>query len=107
MAGTKGKGGTYIFIESLLRVYGQTSGFPAKTGLYTSPHLINPEERIRINFRPLDKEVFASYVLETYEAIKLSTEDLQDTPRYLQFLALIAFYVFIKEGVDVAIYETH
>ncbi|KAL9124349.1 MAG: hypothetical protein Q9217_006316 [Psora testacea] len=107
VAGTKGKGGTCAFIESLLRTHGQTTGFPAKTGLYTSPHLINTEERIRINFRPLDKHVFASYISETHEALQSPTSDAQDAPRYLQFLALVAFHAFIKEGVDVAIFETH
>ncbi|KAL8788262.1 MAG: hypothetical protein Q9213_001782 [Squamulea squamosa] len=107
VAGTKGKGGTCAYIECLLRAHGQKTGFPAKTGLYTSPHLINTEERIRINFRPLDKEVFARYVLETHRALQSSTGDPQDAPRYLQFLALVSFHTFIKEGVDVAIYETH
>jgi len=90
-----------------LRTHGQQTGFPAKTGLYTSPHLINPEERIRINFRPLDKEVFARYVAETHSALQSSGMDPQDAPRYLQLLALASFHAFIKEGVDVAIYETH
>ena len=90
-----------------MRKHGQRTGFPAKTGLYTSPHLISPEERIRINFRPLDKETFARYLSETDRALQASTEDPQDSPRYLQLLALVSFHAFIKEGVDVAIYETH
>lgn len=90
-----------------MRIHGQTAGFPTKTGLYTSPHLINPEERIRINFQPLDKEVFARYISETHEALQSSTRDSQNAPRYLQFLALVSFHAFITEGVDVAIYETH
>lgn len=90
-----------------MRIHGQTAGFPAKTGLYTSPHLINPEERIRINFRPLDKNVFAKYISETHEALQSSAKDSQNAPRYLQFLALVSFHAFITEGVDVAIYETH
>ena len=83
------------------------TGFPAKTGLYTSPHLINPEERIQINFRPLDKEVFIRYLAETYRALQSSTVDPQDVPRYLQLLALVSFHAFIKEGVNMAIYKTH
>jgi len=75
IAGTKGKGGTCAYIECLLRAHGRRTGFPTKTGLYTSSHLINPEERIRIDFRPLDKEVFARYVLETHEALQSSGGD--------------------------------
>jgi len=55
----------------------------------------------------LDKEIFARYVFETHEALQSSAYDSQDPPRYLQFLALVSFHAFIKEGVDVAIYETH
>lgn len=90
-----------------MRVHGQRTGFPSKTGLYTSPHLIKPEERIRLNFKPLSEDVFARYVSETHEALQCPTEDSQDAPRYLQFLALVAFHTFIKERVDVAIFETH
>lgn len=90
-----------------MRAHGRRTGFPAKTGLYTSPHLINPEERIRIDFRPLDKDIFARYVSETHEALQSSRGNPQDAPRYLQFLALVSFHAFIKEGVDVAIHETH
>lgn len=107
VAGTKGKGGTCAYIECLLRNHGQRTGFPKKTGLYTSPHLIDTEERIRINFGPLNKDVFAKYVSEVHGALQSSTGDPQDGPRYLQFLALVSFHTFIKEGVDVAIYETH
>jgi len=90
-----------------LRTHEQKTGFPAKTGLYTSPHLINPEERIRINFRSLNKKVFARYVAETHSALQSSGMNSQDAPRYLQLLALAFFHAFIKERVDVTIYETH
>lgn len=69
IAGTKGKGSTCTFIEYLLRIYGRTTSFLMKTGLYTSLYLINPEERIRINFRPLEKEIFTRYISETYKAL--------------------------------------
>ena len=107
VAGTKGKGGTSAYIECLLRHFGKRSGFPKKTGLYTSPHLINVEERIRIDFQPLTRKAFAKYVSEVRTALHPSTNDSVHTPRYLQFLALVSFHAFIKEKVDVAVYETH
>ena len=107
IARTKGKGGTCAYIECLLRAHDRRTGFSTKTELYTSPHLINLEERIRIDFRSLNKEVFARYVSETHEALQSSRENTQNAPRYLQFLALVSFHAFIREGVDVAIYETH
>jgi folylpolyglutamate synthase len=89
-------------------VYGRRTGFPRKVGLYTSPHLIYPEERIRINFEPLPRDLFAKYLFEVDDV--LSNEDHQEfdtRPRHLQFLALLSFHAFIREGVDAAIFETH
>lgn len=73
-------------------------------GLYTSPHLKCVQERIRINSRPLSKDVFARYVFETWDNLK--ELDIEG-PRYLQMLMLVAVHTFLREKVDVAIYETH
>src|ERR1700722_17377969 len=54
VAGTNGKGSTCAMIESGLRA----AGF--RTGLYISPHLIEPTERIQLDGRPVTKEVFAT-----------------------------------------------
>src|SRR5579863_8200915 len=54
VAGTNGKGSTCAMIESGLRA----SGF--RTGLYTSPHLAEPTERIQIDGRPITKEAFCA-----------------------------------------------
>lgn len=97
VAGTKGKGSTCAFIECLLRTRG------LKTGLYTGPHLIGPEERIRIGFSPLNQELFATYVHKVYETLR----NEEPTPKFLQLLTLVSFHAFILAGVDVAIYETH
>lgn len=105
VAGTKGKGSTCAFIESLLRAHGKRTGFPRKVGLYTSPHLSSVTERIRINFEPLSEEVFAEYFFQVYDAVILNNAD--EGPGYLQLLALISIHTFIREEVDVAIYETH
>ncbi|RSL81370.1 hypothetical protein CEP51_005907 [Fusarium floridanum] len=104
VAGTKGKGSTCAFIESFLRTHGQRTGFPHKTGLYTSPHLIYPEERIRLDFQPIERDLFARYFFEVWDVLTRSSGTL---PRYLQLLALVSFHTFIREGVEVAIVETH
>jgi folylpolyglutamate synthase len=108
VAGTKGKGSTCAFIDSFLRAHGQRIGYPRKVGLYTGPHLIHPEERIRINFEPLRRDLFAKYFFEVDKI--LSQEDgrrFDSRPRYLQLFALLGIHTFIREGVDVAIFETH
>lgn len=108
MAGTKGKGSTCAFIDSFLRAHAKRTGFPKRVGLYTSPHLIHPEERIRVNFKPLQRELFAKYLFEVDDILsKKGPRDFDPRPRYLQLLALLAFHTFIKEGVDAAIVETH
>ncbi|PSN68894.1 Mur ligase [Corynespora cassiicola Philippines] len=107
VAGTKGKGGTCAFIESFLRTVGKRTGFPRKTGLYTSPHLIYPEERIRINFQPIARDLFAKYFFEVWEALSNDQGTSHRLPCYLQLMALVAFHAFIKEGVDAAIFEIH
>ncbi|KAI9736733.1 MAG: hypothetical protein M1834_000937 [Cirrosporium novae-zelandiae] len=107
IAGTKGKGSTAVFAESFLRVHGITTGYPQKIGLYTSPHLKNIRERIRINWEPISEELFAKSFFEVWDRLPKDASEALDVPRYLQLLALISFHVFIKEGVDVAIYETH
>jgi folylpolyglutamate synthase len=114
VAGTKGKGSTCAFTESFLRAHGRRTGFPRKTGLYTSPHLILPEERIRLNYEPLSTSLFAKYFFEVHDRLPQlaseydpSTGAVERGPRFLQIFALFAFHVFLREGVDVAIVETH
>ena len=106
IAGTKGKGSTCAFIASLLQAHGKRTGFPRTVGLYTSPHLIRPEERIQINSRPLTENVFAQHILGTWNDLS-SLFPEKDMPRYLQLLALTSFRAFIEAGVDTAVYETH
>jgi folylpolyglutamate synthase len=100
VAGTKGKGSTCAFTECILRQHG------LKTGLYISPHLNNVRERIRINSQPLNENKFTEYASFVFESLGLRKQP-NDAPRYLQFLTLVSFVAFIKERVDVAIYETH
>ncbi|KAF2869244.1 putative tetrahydrofolylpolyglutamate synthase [Massariosphaeria phaeospora] len=107
VAGTKGKGSTCAFIETFLRAFGERTGFPRKTGLYTSPHLIYPEERIRINFQPIARDLFAIYFFEVWDALLEDDSSVRTLPRYLQLIALVSFHAFITEGVEAAIFETH
>jgi folylpolyglutamate synthase len=67
--------------------------------------LIETNERIRINFNPLPRDVFAQNVFEVRDGLSLQQPD-GPGPRYLQLLALISYHTFLKEQVDVAIYET-
>ncbi|XP_063965971.1 folylpolyglutamate synthase, mitochondrial-like isoform X1 [Lytechinus pictus] len=100
VAGTKGKGSVCAFTESILRA----SGF--KTGFYSSPHLVEVRERIRINGQPLPKEDFAKHFFTVYSRLEASKDDYNGKmPPYFRFLTLMAFHTFLEEKVDVAIME--
>ncbi|GKZ36840.1 hypothetical protein AbraIFM66950_008072 [Aspergillus brasiliensis] len=68
-------------------------------------------ERIQINNKPVTEDLFTNYFFEVWD--KLMDPDIHDTytgqqpPRYLQFLALLAFHTFIRESVGAAIIEVH
>uniref|UniRef100_A0A915AHB8 Folylpolyglutamate synthase n=1 Tax=Parascaris univalens TaxID=6257 RepID=A0A915AHB8_PARUN len=99
VSGTKGKGSTCAFTESILRRLGY------KTGFYSSPHLVHVRERIRINGRPLSESAFAKYFSTVYERLQKEAAVDGAMPAYFKFLTLMAFHVFIEEKVDVAIME--
>ncbi|KAF2180924.1 FolC bifunctional protein [Zopfia rhizophila CBS 207.26] len=107
ITGTKGKGSTAAFTESLLRAHFRHVSKPVKIGLYTSPHLITERERIRINFQPLSESVFTQYFYEIWNTLLSHGTDEKNMPGYLQLLALLSIHVFKREMVDVAIYEVH
>ncbi|GMN41418.1 hypothetical protein TIFTF001_010640 [Ficus carica] len=99
VAGTKGKGSTCTFAESILR----NCGF--HTGLFTSPHLIDVRERFRLDGVDICEEKFLAYFWWCFDRLKeKATEDIP-MPTYFRFLALLAFKIFSAEQVDVAVLE--
>ena len=67
----------------------------------------NIRERICINSEPISEELFTTCFFEVWDKLPDHATPALDIPRHLQLLALLSFYVFAKEKVDVAIYETH
>ncbi len=100
VAGTKGKGSTCAYVDSILSQYQKSHGVPSKIGLFVSPHLIAVRERIRVNSSPISKSQFAKYFFEVWDALG----DLEK-PVYFRYLTLMSYHVFIREGVDAAVYE--
>jgi folylpolyglutamate synthase len=96
-------------VDSILQAHRNTHGVPRKIGLYTSPHLIHVRERIRINTIPLAEELFTRYFWEVWDALEecaaSESRDPLHKPVYFRFLTLMSFYVFLREEVDIAIYE--
>ncbi|ELT92360.1 hypothetical protein CAPTEDRAFT_191238 [Capitella teleta] len=100
VSGTKGKGSTCAFTERILRCHG------FRTGFFSSPHLVEVQERIRINGEPLGHEAFSRYFWECFNSLqKTKTTHDASMPPYFRFLTIMAFHVFLKEEVDVAIME--
>jgi len=98
VSGTKGKGSTSAFCESILRSHG------LRTGFYSSPHLVSATERIRLGGAPIEQQKFTSYFWLVYDRVCRGYAD-DDRPPYFQFLTILAFNVFWREGVDVAVVE--
>ena len=99
VAGTNGKGSTSHMLAAIL----QTAGY--KTGLYTSPHLKDFRERIKINGDPYGyQEVSKEFVIDFTERIKPLVEEIE--PSFFEITVAMAFEYFVQQKVDVAIIET-
>ncbi|MEK7803920.1 MAG: bifunctional folylpolyglutamate synthase/dihydrofolate synthase, partial [Deltaproteobacteria bacterium] len=104
VAGTNGKGSTCALIESVLIRAGY------KVGLYTSPHLVRFNERIRINGR----EITDKKVAELVESIRYRSQESEvrsqqnsklSSPTFFEFTTAMAFLYFAEEKVDIAVIE--
>ena len=96
VAGTNGKGSVCAMLDSILREAGY------KTGLYTSPHIFEYTERIKVSGIEISKEDFTNY----FEKIINKTEELKTHLTEFEILTCIMFLYFAKENVDVVILET-
>uniref|UniRef100_A0A3Q2NVZ9 Folylpolyglutamate synthase n=1 Tax=Fundulus heteroclitus TaxID=8078 RepID=A0A3Q2NVZ9_FUNHE len=100
VTGTKGKGSTCAFTEQILRTYG------FRTGFYSSPHLVQVRERIRIDGRPISKDLFTKYFWQVYGRLdETKAAHGGSMPAYFRFLTILAFHVFLQEKVDLAVIE--
>jgi dihydrofolate synthase/folylpolyglutamate synthase len=93
IAGTNGKGSSSHMIASVL----QKAGY--KTGLYTSPHLTDFRERIKINGKMIPKTDVTKFV----EDYKVAFEEIQ--PSFFEWTVGLAFHYFIQQEIDVAVIE--
>jgi len=93
VAGTNGKGSTSHMLAAILQVAGY------KTGLYTSPHLVDFRERIRINGQMISEQQVIDFVADH----KTDFEDIK--PSFFEMTVGLAFDIFAKEKVDIAIIE--
>jgi dihydrofolate synthase / folylpolyglutamate synthase len=94
IAGTNGKGSVSHMLAAILH----TAGY--KTGLYTSPHLKDFRERIKVNGEMVSEEFVVSFT----EKIKPVIEEID--PSFFEITVAMAFELFAEQEVDIAIIET-
>lgn len=94
IAGTNGKGSTSHLIAATL----QAAGY--KTGLYTSPHLVDFRERIRVNGEMIDKDFVVQFVAQNQAFME------QIRPSFFEAVTALCFAYFAAQKVDYAVIET-
>ncbi len=93
VGGTNGKGSTAHSIAAIL----QSAGY--KVGLYTSPHLVDFRERMRVDGRMISREAVVDFV-NRYRAMSLDVH-----PSFFELTMMMAFEYFARESVDIAVIE--
>ena len=97
IAGTKGKGSTATMLATMLQSCGH------KVGLYTSPHLVELRERIRINGDMISQ---AALTRQINKAAVVVEKMADDKPTFFELMTAIAFLEFVDQKVGVAVLET-
>ena len=95
VVGTNGKGSTSYYLAGILQAHG------LRTALYTSPHLVSLQERIRVNDKPISSADLDRLLLK----VKVAAESLSVEPTFFEVLTLVAFLYYAEQGVDVAVLE--
>ncbi len=101
VAGTNGKGSTSAMLAAIL----QRAGY--RTGLYSSPHLVRVNERIRINGAELSDDDFAAAFTAVHRAVEqlIHAQALPHRPSFFEYLTATAFQHFARASVDFAVLE--
>ena len=100
VAGTNGKGSVCAYIDSILRCGG------LKTGMFTSPHLVEMTERIRVDGRQISREDFAALFEEVKAAVDEGMAQGYPHPTFFEWLYLMAMIWFSRQGVAYGVIET-
>ena len=99
VTGTNGKGSTSAMIAAVLTEAG------IRTGLYTSPHLIDYTERLQINGANISREAFANVIDRTRLAAEAIISDGMESPTEFEVLTAAAFLWFAQEKAEIVVVE--
>ncbi|MCR4616819.1 MAG: bifunctional folylpolyglutamate synthase/dihydrofolate synthase [Lachnospiraceae bacterium] len=103
VAGTNGKGSTCAYLDSVLRTAG------IKTGLFTSPHLVDICERIKIDGKDISHDEFYSAFMDIYNRIDheaIAGGENAYHPTFFEYLFFMAMIIFKNAGIEWCILET-
>ena len=100
VAGTNGKGSTSLFLASILKEKGE------RVGIFTSPHLIRLNERIRINDDVISDEDFVGVFEKVMKYIDKASKRGIAHPSFFEFVFLMSAVYFADNLIDYAIFET-
>lgn len=96
VAGTNGKGSTCAMMDSILRSAGH------RTGLYTSPHLVDFRERIRLDGAMIPEEAAAAGL----NLLREASLDWDHAPTFFELSTVLAAWWFARDGADYVVWET-
>jgi dihydrofolate synthase/folylpolyglutamate synthase len=101
VAGTNGKGSVCAMLESALRADGR------RTGLYTSPHLTEPTERIRVDGAPVSAGRFAAAFDRIHAVVErmIAAGEIDLHTTYFETVTAMALEIFAEERVDMVVFE--
>lgn len=102
VAGSKGKGSTCAFAESILHAQG------LRTGLYTSPHLVSLAERFRLDTEPVSEPLFLTHFWRVWDGLWTTRAQCgphPPMPAYFAFLTLVGFDLYLAARVDMLVLE--
>ena len=98
VAGTNGKGSVSAILSAIL----SKSPSTLKVGLFTSPHVFEYTERIKINGQDIEKNVFAQKIIKIVELAEKKSIHLTE----FEILTVVAFDYFVENNVDIVVLET-
>ncbi len=101
VAGTNGKGSVCAMLASILSIHG------LRVGLYTSPHLVRVEERIKVGDDPIFSQTFCRLLTTLKVRVDglVAEGKLESPPTYFEMLTCLAFLYFERRKVDMAVLE--
>ncbi|UCD92008.1 MAG: bifunctional folylpolyglutamate synthase/dihydrofolate synthase [Methanobacteriota archaeon] len=100
VAGSKGKGSVCAFVSSILKEAGYN------VGTFTSPHLVDFTERIRVDWEPISRDDVVRLVSELKSiAEKMTSDSRLKSPSFFEMCVAIAFKYFQEREVDIAVVE--